>query len=442
MRPRTRYVTTSEGHALAYQVVGEGPVDLLFVPTWMFAVEHLWGEPRIARFFERLAEFSRVILFDRRGTGMSDQPPAATLEEQMDDVRTVVEAAGAERVAVFAQLEAGPMAMLFAATHPDMVQALVLHATFARAMRGEGYEIGENAEERSARVERVLARWGDGGLLDALAPSHAGDATLRDWFGRLQRLSASPGTARTLFGVTGAYDVRDILPSIRVPTLVLHRREATGIDVRHSHYLAEHIPGARLMLLPGADTLLPTRGGDAVLEEIEEFLTGARHAREPDRVLATVLFTDVVGSTERAAAMGDRGWRELLAEHHTAVRRLLRAYGGVEVKTVGDGFLATFDGPARALRAAGAIREAVAGLGLELRAGVHTGEVERVDQGDITGLAVNLAARVMDAAAAGEVLASGTVKDLVVGSGIAFEPRGTRVLRGVPGEWPLWVVRP
>jgi len=440
--PSTQYAYTTTGIALAFQTYGAGPVDLLYVPTFMSQTEHYWDQPRIARFYERLGEFARVILFDRRGIGMSDPPVAATLEEQMDDVRSVVHAAGATRVAVFAHLEAGPMAMLFAATHPDLVGALILYHTFARTVRGPDYAAGDTAEERQERVEHGLAHWGDGSITERLAPSQAENAAVRAWFGKLQRLAASPGTARRVFDLNREVDVRDILPTIRVPTLVLHRRESTSIDIRHSEYLAEHVPGAKLVLLHGVDTIAAFGDATSVLEEIEEFLTGARHAREPDRVLATVLFTDLVNSTERAAALGDRQWRELLGEHNVAVRRRLRAYGGQEVKTVGDGFLATFDGPARALRAACAIREAVADLGLELRAGLHTGEIERVEQDDVAGVAVNLAARVMANAAPGEVLASGTVKDLVVGSGIEFAPRGTRVLRGIPGEWPLWAVSP
>lgn len=440
MAPETRYARSRDGVSLAYQVVGDAPVDLLYVPTFLSQVEQLWEEPRVARYFERIASFARLILFDRRGFGLSDpmaRPPG--LDEQMDDVLAVLDAAGSERAAVFAQLEAGPMAILFAATHPDRTSALILYATYARSTATDGYEWTDTAEQRGERMRRMVEEWGQGTTIDSVAPSLAGDPAMRRWMARLQRLSASPGTMRSMIAMSEGTDVRDVLPAIRVPTLVMHRTHDSLMDIRHSRYLAERIPGARYVELPGTDALLVAGDPEPALEEIEELLTGSRHAREPDRILATVLFTDVVGSTETAAVLGDRRWRDLLARHHDVVRRALSAHGGREVKTVGDGFLAAFDGPARAIRAAGAIVDAVGALGLPVRVGLHTGEVEVIGD-DLGGMAVHIGARVVDRARAGEVLVSSTVKDLVVGSGFEFTDEGAAELRGVPGEWRLFRV--
>jgi class 3 adenylate cyclase len=440
MPPQTKYACTADGVHLAYQVVGEGPIDLLYIPTWISQVEHLWEEPRIARFFARMASFARLILFDRRGCGLSDPVVTApTLEEQMDDIAAVLDAAGSERAGLFATLEAGPMAMLYAATNPDRVTGLVLYSTFARATAAPGYDWTFTAEERAAHLEEVLARWGDGTTFAALAPSRAKDRTMMEWFARLQRLAGSPSVARQMLTMAGRSDVRDILPTIRVPTLVLHRRGDSMMDIRHSRYLAEHIPGARYVELEGTDNLIAAEDPTSLLEELEEFLTGVRPSHEPDRVLATVLFTDLVGSTNVAAELGDRRWTQLLGDHYAAVRRELDRFSGREVKTVGDGFLATFDGPARGIRAARAIVGSVSGLGLELRAGLHTGEVEVMGD-DVGGMAVHIGARVMSRAGPNEVLVSNTVKDLVVGSGFEFEDRGATELKGVPGEWRLWAV--
>lgn len=425
---------------IAYVTVGEGPVDLVWVPTWISQCEYLFEEPGLATAFERLAEFARIIVFDRRGSGLSDPMAGApTLEEQADDVLAVMDAVGVERAAVFASIEGGPMACLFAATHPDRCERLVLYSAFARSGWAPDYDFTWHTDEREARTAQLVEHWGEGLMASGIAPSRQGDPEFMDWAARLERLAASPATAERILELIGELDVRHVLPSIRVPTLVMHKREDEFLDIRHSHYLAEHIPGARFVELEGSDNLFTVGGFDTFIGECEEFLTGRRTEREPDRMLATVLFTDICRSTERAAQMGDRDWRELLQRHDDLVRRELARHRGKVVKHTGDGFLATFDGPARGVRCASAISEAVRRLGIGVRAGLHTGELE-MREGDVGGLAVHIAARVMASAEEHEVLASSTVKDLVVGSGIDFEDRGTHELRGVPGEWRLFAV--
>jgi len=439
LAPAARY-TRSGDLNIAYVTLGEGPLDLVWVPPWISQVEHLFEEPSLAAAFERLAGFARLIMFDRRGSGLSDPMVGApTLEEQMDDVLAVMEAAGSERAAILGTLEGGPMAAMFAATHPERVSALVLYSTFARTLPAPGYEWPPAREEREARMALALEHWGQGFVAGGVAASRQGDPRFLEWAGRLERLAASPGTIARVFDLIGEWDVRDVLPTIRVPTLVVHRREDSFIKVEHGRYLGEQIPGARYVELEGSDNLFSTGDTDAVIGEIEEFLTGERHEREPDRMLATVMFTDIVESTTRAAALGDSAWRDLLGEHDRLVRLALERHRGREVKTTGDGFLATFDGPARAIRAAASIAEGVRTLGLQVRAGLHTGECEVMDE-DVRGLAVHIGARVMGKAGPGEVLVSSTVKDLVVGSGIAFEDRGEHDLRGVPGRWRLHAV--
>jgi len=433
-------VRARDGVSIAYQVLGEGERDIVFVPQTFSAVETLWEHPTVTRFFDRLSGLGRVILYDRRGTGMSDRiGGTATLEEQVDDVRAVMDAAGADRADLIAIMEGGPMAMLFAATVPERVRSLTLYAAFARSVRADDYPAAWTAEERAAAMQALVDEWGQGGFAARFAPSHADDPTLREWLGRLQRTALGPGDAAAALELNGRLDVRHVLSSIRVPTLLLHRTLDAGIGVAHSRYLAEHISGARLVELGGEDTLPFLGDSAAVVGEVDEFLTGDRRPPEHDRVLSTVLFTDIVGSTVRAAALGDEPWRDLLAEHDRMVRACLARHRGREVKSVGDGFLALFDGPARAVRAARSIVADVTALGLEVRAGLHTGEVELVG-GDVAGLAVHIAARVMSEAPAGCVLTSSTVHDLVVGSGLRFEDRGRRTLRGVPGEWGLWEV--
>ena len=439
MTPVARYARSGDFH-IAYIVEGDRPMDLVWVPTWISQVEYLWSEPSMAAVLERLKRFARVITFDRRGSGLSDPLLGApTLEEQMDDVLAVMDAVGSERAAVAGTLEGGPMAALFAATHPNRTAALILYAAFARATWAPDYEFAWPAEERKHYMDEALEHWGEGRVAGGVAGSFISDPELLEWAGRLERLAASPATIARIFDLIGEFDVREVLPSIRVPTLVLHRSQDTFINVEHSRYIAKHIPGARLVELEGSDNLFSVGDTEAVLGEVEEFLTGARHDREPDRMLATVMFTDIVDSTRRAAELGDRPWRELLERHDALIRRGLERHRGREVKRTGDGFLAAFDGPARAIRCAASVAEAVRTLGIELRAGLHTGELE-VMNGDLGGLAVHIAARVMGLAGASEVLVSGTVKDLVVGSGIDFEDRGTHELRGVPGDWRLYAV--
>ncbi len=437
MPPETRYVRSGDVH-IAYQIVGDGPRDLVYVPTWISQVEHLWEEPRIARYFERLASFSRLILFDRRGLGMSDPVAhAPTLEEQMDDVVAVMDAAGSEQAAVYAQLEAGAMAALFAATHPERTSALVLYEGMPRMSWAPDYDWAMRDEEREIVVARA---WGDGARIDGLAPRSSQDPRFRAWYAKLERLAASPATAAKFMLMTAEVDVRAVLPTISVPTLVLHRRDDKFVDPRHSQYLAEHIPGARLVMLPGEEAISFGSDTAPLLDEVEEFLTGTRSVADTERILATVMFSDIVDSTRRAAELGDRRWRDVLESVTTVVGRELVRFRGRAVKTLGDGFLATFDGPARAIRCAAAIRDAsMTQFGLEVRSGLHTGEVEVIGD-DVGGIAVHIGARVGSRAEAGEVLVSGTVKDLVVGSGILFEDRGETELRGVPGTWRLWAV--
>jgi class 3 adenylate cyclase len=436
----TRYAKSGDYH-LAYSVTGEGPLDVLYVPTWLSQIEHLWESPKVNRFFERSAHLGRLIMFDRRGSGMSDPIVGApTLEEQMDDVNAVLDAAGGcEDVVLLAALEGGPMACLYAATHPHRVRALVLYSAWARVVQSEDIPWANPPEEREKLMEFLVETWGTGARLDGLAPSEANDPEFRAWYAKLERLAASPNQIRILQKLIGEYDVRSVLPSIRVPTLVMHRRDDTLIDPRHSQYIAERIPGAKLVMLEGSDNLMVAGDSDAILDEIDEFLTGTRQVRAPDRVLATVMFTDIVDSTRRASELGDRRWRELLERHDELVRRKLDYWSGREIKTTGDGFLATFDGPARAIQCAKAIAYDVNSLGVAIRAGLHTGECE-VRGDDVAGMAVHIGARVGSLAGPGEVLVSSTVKDLVVGSGIDFADHGEHELKGVPGGWRVYRV--
>jgi class 3 adenylate cyclase len=435
-----RYTRSGDLH-IAYSVYGDGPVDLIYIPTWVGSVEVLGEEPSLQAFLDRVASFARVISFDRRGSGLSDPwVGAPTLEDQMDDVLAVMDAVGVERAAFMGSLEGGPLAMIFAASHPQHVSRLVLYATFARTSWAPDYDWAPHPEEREERIDLMCQHWGEGHVVSALGPSRQNDPAFMEWAGRMERYSASPGTIRKIFEVVGDSDVRNVLPSIQVPTLVMHRRGDQFLKVEHSRYLAEHIPEARYVELDGTDSLFSLGDSDSIIGEIEEFLTGTRHEREPDRMLATVMFTDIVGSTERAAQMGDSGWRGVLERHDQLVRREIERHRGRAVKSTGDGVLATFDGPARAIRAANSIGEGVDNLGIQIRAGLHTGECEVIGD-DVGGMAVHIGARVMGEAGPGEVLVSSTVKDLVVGSGIEFEERGARELKGVPGEWRLFAVK-
>jgi class 3 adenylate cyclase len=439
MEARTHYAD-SDGVSIAYQVHGEGPLDLVFVPGFVSHVEMYMGDPSIARFFRRLASFSRLIVFDKREQGLSDRtgkPP--TLEESMDDLKAVMEAAGCERPAIFGISEGGPMSMLFAATHSDRVSSLVLYGTFARLSEAPDYPYGLPARAFDRWAEMVRREWGGPVGIDLWAPSLVGDPGFERSWAHLLRHGTSPAGAIALLDLYREIDARPALPAIDVPALVLHRRDDRVVHFDHGTYLAERIPEATLVELEGADHVF-FADQDKILDEVEEFLVGSR-ASEPERALATVLFTDIVGSTEKAGELGDRGWRQLLERHDAIVRRQLALHRGREVKTMGDGFLATFDGPARAIRCAAALQGEVASLGVEVRAGIHTGEVELIGD-DVGGMAVNIGARIGALAGAGEVLVSSTVRELVVGSGLEFDDRGVERLKGAPGEWRLFAVDP
>jgi pimeloyl-ACP methyl ester carboxylesterase/class 3 adenylate cyclase len=439
MVPQTRYAK-SGGVSIAYQVVGHGPIDLVVVPGWVSNVDVFWEEPRLARLLARLASFSRLILFDKRGTGLSDRvTDMPSLEVRMDDVRAVMDAVGSQRAALFGYSEGGAMCILFAATYPSRASALVLGGSFARRALGPDHPWAPPAEEQLAVIDQIEADWGGPVGIEARSPSLANDERYRQWWGRWLRSSASPAAAATLMRMNMEIDVRHVLPAVRVPTLILHSINDRVIDIGASRYMAARIPGAKLVELHGIDHIPWGCDSGVIVDEIEEFLTGARRGAEPDRVLATVLFTDIVGATERASRVGDRNWHDLLDSHHELVRRELERFRGREIDTAGDGFLATFDGPARAVRCACAISDGVRSLGLEIRAGLHTGECELM--GDkLGGIAVHTGARVAAEAQAGEVLVSSTVKDLVAGSGLAFLDRGVQSLKGIPGEWRLFAV--
>ena len=436
MLPDTRYARSGDLR-IAYQVVGDGPIDLVFVPGFVSNLDLAWDDPVFAGFIDRLAGFSRLIRFDKRGTGLSDRMgDLPSLEVRMDDVRAVMDAAGSERAALFGISEGGAMAMVFAATYPERTRALVLFGAYAH------YATWVVPPDR---LDGVLARldalWGTGEMVDGFAPSRAADPQFKAWWARWERLGASPSAAVHLTRMNSEIDVRPIVPSIRVPTLILHRVGDTRVSVEAGRYLARHIPAATYVELPGEDHLLWCGNANRVADEIEEFLTGSRPEVEPDRVLATVMFTDIVDSTTRAASLGDQAWSALLERHDALVRRELARFRGREVKTTGDGFLATFDGPARGVRCGEAIVEAVGTLGLDVRVGLHTGEIEIRPGDDIGGIAVHIASRVMALAGPGEVVVTGTVRDLVAGSSLAFVERGRHPLKGLIEEVRLFASR-
>lgn len=440
--PETRYARSGDVN-IAYQVIGGGPRDLILALGFATHVEVLWELPAYAHFVERLTSFARVIVFDKRGMGLSDRPSVlTTFEEQLDDIRAVLDAIGSERAALFGFAEGGPMCLLFAATYPERTSALVLCASYAQATRSPDYLFGPTPEVQAKVVEKIAARWGRETLFaHATAPSLAHDGVFRRWLWREQRYAMSPGAALAWYRMTTEIDIRHVLPLIRVPTLILHRSGDTTMDVGASRFMAERIPAARYVELPGRDNLPFAGDTDSLLDEVQEFLTGVRPTTVHDRVLATVMLTDIVGATETAARLGDRAWRDLLEAHHRTVRAEIDRFGGREVDTAGDGFLATFDGPARAIRCASAITQGVRSLGLDVRVGLHTGECELI-AGKVGGIAVHIGARVAAQARPGEVLVTGTVKDLVVGAGFEFGDRGAATLKGVPGEWRLFAVEP
>jgi pimeloyl-ACP methyl ester carboxylesterase len=427
---------------IAYQVIGDAPLDLVFVMGWVSHLEYFWREPNFARFLLRLASFSRLILFDKRGTGLSDRVPInelPTLEQRMDDVRAVMDAVGSERAALCGVSEGGPMCSLFAATYPEKTSALVMIGTYAKRLRDDDYPWAPTTEERRHFFEEIRAHWGGPVGIEERAPTMAHDPQFREWWATYLRMGASPGAALALTQMNAEIDVRHVLPSIHVPTLVIHRTEDQCLKVEEGRYVAERIPGAKYVELPGRDHLPFVGDQDLILNEVEEFLTGARHTLGPDRVLATVLFTRVVDSEVHAARLGAGRWQELVNRLRAHVAKEINWFRGRETDMVGNRPLAIFDGPARAIRCACAIVEYSSRLGVEMRAGLHTGECDMVD-GKVSGIAAEIGVEVAKRATAGEVLVSNTVKDLVAGAGIAFEDRGIHTLAKILGEWRLFKV--
>lgn len=440
MKPETQYARNAEGQYIAYQVCGDGDFDIIFVPDWCTNLEVMWEEPTLEGFLNRLASMARLICFDKRGTGVSDPVSLGaipTFEEWMDDVGTVLDAAGSKRAAVIGHGDGAPMAILFAATHPNRVSALVLAEAYARRTRAPDYRCGMPQETADLFIEGILNNWGTGRDMLVGAPGMANNPEFIKWRGRYERLAMSPGMFNVTYPNTYAFDVRPVLETVRAPTLVLHHTENRYVFVDNGRYLANHIRGAQFIELPGGEHIFHLGDTDLVLNHIQEFLTGTKEYPEQDRVLATVLFTDIVGATECAARLGDRTWRDVLEKHHALVRKELERFRGREVDTAGDGFFATFDGPARGVRCALAIRDVVKRLGIEIRAGLHTGECELIAN-KVGGIAVHIGARVMSVAGPGEVLVSRTVKDLVVGSPIEFSDRGLHELKGISGAWQLY----
>jgi class 3 adenylate cyclase len=442
VRPETKYAKSGDIH-IAYQVFGEGALDVIVINGFTTHIELVWEHEPTAHLLHGLASFARVITFDRRGSGLSDPVgEAPTLEERMDDVRAVMDAARSQRAALVGVSEGVTMSILFAATYPQRVSALVLSGGMARSTYAEDYPWGTPAEALTeAGLEIMLPHWGDGSTIEVAAPSQAENAAAREFYGRLERSTASPGMLTALAQMFLDLDVRDVVPTVHAPALVLHRTRDRLVNVRHGRWLAKNLPDARMIEFDGDDHTFAYEGPDEWLGEVQEFLTGARRAPAVERSLATVLFTDIVDSTRAAADLGDRRWRELLEGHQRDVRDALARFNGREVKSTGDGFLATFDGPARAIRCAEAILDSSAARGLTVRAGLHTGECE-VMVDDIGGIAVHIAARVSAQARPHEVLVSRTVRDLVAGSGLQFTDRGTHTLKGIPDEWQLYAVEP
>ena len=438
MTPETRYARSGDVH-IAYQVFGEGDLDVVVVPGFFTHLEMVWEHEPAARVLRALGSFARVVSFDRRGSGLSDpvaDPP--TLEERMDDVRAVMDAAGVERAALVGISEGASMSILFAATYPDRAQALVCWGGLARSTWAPDYTFAPPVEAfQEAGAELILPFWGQGATIEVAAPSRADDPEARAFFARMERSSSSPGMFSALAQMFFDIDVREAAKTVHVPALILHRSHDRLVSIEHGRWLAENMPNARFVEIPGSDHNYFYENPELILGEIQEFLTGTRGAPEPDRVLATIVFTDIVDSTRHAAAAGDRAWRELIEQHQSDVRAALKQFGGREVKSMGDGFMATFDGPARAIRCARTILDESERRGIKVRAGVHTGECE-VMEDDIGGIAVHIAARVGALAEASEVLVSRTVKDLVAGSGLEFDERGTHELKGVPDAWQLY----
>ena len=438
--PKTHYADAGDV-SIAYQVIGEGPVDIVYVPGWVSNIDVMWEDPTLARMLRHIASFSRLILFDKRGTGLSDPVSLRdlpTVEKRMDDVRAVMDAAGSSEATLLGHSEGGNMSIVFAATYPERTSGLILIGCPSSRVPSADYPWAPAVSDREAEIASVEETWGDPAHIpDWIAPSRMGDTAFRTWIARYLRLSASPRAAAQLLRMNTQIDTRAVLPLVSVPTLCLYRTNDRDVLVDEGRYITERIPECRLVEIAGVDHWLAGEGSDVMVAEIEEFVTGSLSSGEHERVLATILFTDIVGSTERAAQLGDRVWRDLLERHNDIVRSQVARFRGNEVGTQGDGFLATFDGPARAISAAHAIGGALMPLDVEIRAGLHTGEIEIMGD-DVAGLAVHIGARVASLAGPGEVLVSRTVKDLVAGSGIEFEPRGTHILKGVPDEWQIY----
>jgi class 3 adenylate cyclase len=441
MAAETHYAKSGDVH-IAYQVTGSGPFDLVWVPGFVSHLDADWASPARTKAIERLSSICRLIRFDKRGTGLSDRVPVASLEQRMDDVRAVMDAVGSKQAALLGQSDGGPMSLLFAATYPERTLALVIYGSYARRLWALDHPYGRTTADWSGFLQRLEREWGGPVAIDVFSPSILNDERAKVASASYFRQAASPGAALEVMKMNAEIDVRHVLPVTCVPTLVVHRTGDRLTYIEQARYLAANIKGARLAELPGDDHSAYAGDSDALFGEIEEFLTGVRLGANPDRVLATVLFTDIVGATERAAQLGDRDWRQLLSQHHAVVRRELGKFRGREIDTSGDGFLAAFDGPARAVRCAQTLIGAVRGqLNMELRAGLHTGECEMMEE-KLAGLAVHIGARVAALAKPGEVLVSNTVKDLVAGSGLQFEERGDHVLKGVPGQWRLFAALP
>ncbi len=436
--PPVRYAKSDDVH-IAYQIIGEGPMDLLFVPGFVSHLEAVWQNAQASAFLRRLASFGRLILFDKRGTGMSDRGSQIfTLEQRMHDVQAILDEVGSKRAALIGVSEGGPMSLLYSATYPARTSALILFGSYAKRSWAPDYQIGWKPDQWEQFLAGIERNWGtpEATSVAMWAPGIAANEGAAERLASFFRMAASPGAALAIMRMNREIDVRDILPAITVPTLILHRTGDRVIELEHARYMAKTIPGANLIELPGEDHMWWVRS-ESALDRIEQFLTGRRTRSETERILTTVLFTDIVGSTERAARLGDKPWRELLESFYANTRETLREYRGREINTAGDGFFAAFDGPARAVRCAAAIRKVIGSLGFEVRTGIHTGECEVMGD-DLAGIAVHIGARVAGQANPGEILVSQTVRDLVAGSGLAFEDRGMRTLKGVPNEWHLY----
>jgi len=440
MTAEIHYARNKDGQSIAYTVSGTGGLDIVFIPDWVTNLEVQQEEPTVARFLERLASMGRLIMLDKRGSGLSDPVPLGAIptpEEWMDDVRTVLDDVGSHGAALLGHGEGAPMAILFAATYPQRTKFLVLADAYARRVRSADYACGIPEEMARQLIDAVIGAWGNGRAAIRGGPSEADNPAFIERRARLERLAMSPGEFAAIYPSTYELDIRPVLQTIRVPTLVLHRTGNPYIRADNGRYLASHIESAELKLLPGNDHFYHTGDTTAFLDAVQKFLTGTKEAPDHDRILATVLFTDIVASTDHAERMGDKLWKDLIHRHHSLVRQELERFRGREIDTAGDGFFAVFDGPARGVRCALAIRDVVRSLGVEIRAGLHTGECELIGE-KVGGLAVHIGARVMNLSRPGKVLVSRTVKDLVVGSGLRFDPAGQHKLKGVAEEWDLF----